>query len=185
MIVDAARDHRVHRLRHVIEDDDVLIEPEVKVGNAAVVARSLLEREFLRFEIAHAVETGEADEAAGERRRQPKRCERLRGRGPKRRRKFAQDRERIARLERAARSAPMVGDRGREAARREFEHRPRAEDRVSPDGRAVLDRLEQEARRGALIRKHKPPIREHRRKLVAHQPTRQDHKRSLRSLRVE
>jgi len=65
------------------------------------------------------------------------------------------------------------------------EHRPRAEDRMSPDGRAVLDRLEQEAWRGALVRQDKPPVRKHRRKLVAHKTPRQDDERRLGALRIE
>jgi hypothetical protein len=65
-LIDPRRNNRVQRLRHMIEHDDVLIETKVEIRNRAVIFRCALKREFLGLEIAHTVETREADETARE-----------------------------------------------------------------------------------------------------------------------
>ena len=185
VLVDAGAHDRVHDLRHMVEDDHIAVEAEVKVGDAAVVARRSGERQLRGLEVADAVEAGEADEPAGERKRQPQRRERGGRRRPVRRGELAQHGERIARLGGASRLPAMVDHRHLLRARRDLESRARRKNRVAPDGAPVLDRFEEEARRRALVGQHEAAIGKHGRELVAHQAPREDHKRPFAHLTVE
>jgi putative ABC transport system ATP-binding protein len=175
----------VDGLRHMVEDHDVAIEAEMKIRDAAVVARRGRERKLRRLEIADAVEACETHESAGEGLWKPQRRERLRRRRAERRGEFAQEGERVF-AARGSPGLPAMVDHGRvESAGGQLDGRPRAEDRMAPDRGAVLDRLEEEARRGALVRKHEPPIGEDRGQLVAHQAPREQHQRTFAALRIE
>ena len=169
----------------MIEDDDIAIQAEVQVGNATVVFGRALEGKLLGLEVAHAIEAGETDETTSECRRKPQRRQRVRrcrtiGRG-----QFTKQRKRVATLNALAGLATMIDDRGCKAARGQLDARPRGEDRMTADIHSILHRLEQKARCGALVGQHQLSIRQHRRKLVAHQPAREDDERPLGALTVE
>ena len=138
------------------------------VGQAAVIARGRGERQLAGFEPTHCVERAEADPSAVE------------GLG------HAVDRvrdvpgtERTHRLERIGglrvlhRGGATVTDLHLVPARQHLEHRLRAEHGPAAERGAVLDALEEEARRGTVVGCHQAPVREHRRELVAHQAARE------------